>query len=126
MRGHSIPAIKLNEEEKEKLEELIEHYNLKRTSLIRKFIMDGKVKPPLIGKEAGVELLVNLRKIEAELSRLSNNMHQIAKYLHKPKDKQNHSQNLEEILLEMMKKQKHVQEDVETISEQLSDHLYVK
>jgi len=53
-------------------------------------------------------------------------MHQIAKYLHKPKDKQNHSQNLEDILLEMMKKQKHVQEDVETISEQLSDHLYVK
>jgi AraC-like DNA-binding protein len=83
MRGHSIPAIKLNEEEKEKLEELIEHYNLKRTSLIRKFIMDGRVKPPLIGKEAGVELLVNLRKIEAELSRLSNNMQKISKIIHR-------------------------------------------
>lgn len=75
MRGYSILVIKLNEEEKEKLEEFIEYYNLKWMFFIWKFIMDGKVKFFLIGKEVGVELLVNLWKIEFELSWLSNNMY---------------------------------------------------
>lgn len=126
VREHKIPSIRLSELEEDKMLQLMAQHNLKKTALIRKLIMDQKLKPPVIDNTVGMKMLADIRKMGADLNKLGSNVNQIAKHLNEKGLKDEHEDRLNTTLLTMIEEQQELKNGVEQLWQQLSTVLLKK
>ncbi|AWG44861.1 hypothetical protein BEH_26645 (plasmid) [Priestia filamentosa] len=125
-RQNSIPSIRLDDLEENKLMQLMEQYNMKKTELVRSLIMNAKLKPPLIDKTVGMQMLEDIRKVGTEVNRMGVNINQIAKHLNQQGLKDEHAERLNNTLFQMVKEQQDLKEEVNKVWQQLSTLLAKK
>lgn len=125
-RTHAIPAIRLNDVEEDKLYRLMQQHNMKKTELIRKLIMNARLKAPVIDKDVGLQMLTDIRKVGTDLNKMGNNLNQIAKHLNEKGLKEEHAERLNKTLHGMIKEQQDLKEEVLKQWQQLSTLLQSK
>ncbi|RAS77944.1 plasmid mobilization relaxosome protein MobC [Priestia endophytica] len=125
-RQNSIPSIRLDDLEENKLMQLMEQHNMKKTELVRSLIMNAKLKPPLIDKTVGLQLLEDIRRVGTEVNKMGVNINQIAKHLNQQGLKDEHAERLNNTLFQMIKEQQDVKEEVNKVWQQLSTLLAKK
>jgi len=99
---------------------------MKKTELIRNLIMNAKLKPPIIDKTVGMQMLADIRKMGADLNKLGSNVNQIAKHLNERGLKEGQEERLNSTLLNMIKEQQELKNGVEQLWQQLSTALLKK
>ncbi|RAS81762.1 plasmid mobilization relaxosome protein MobC [Priestia endophytica] len=125
-RQNSIPSIRLDDLEENKLMQLMEQHNMKKTELVRSLIMNAKLKPPLIDKTVGLQLLEDIRRVGTEVNKMGINVNQIAKHLNQQGLKDEHAERLNNTLFQMVKEQQDLKEEVNKVWQQLSTLLAKK
>ncbi|MFP7487907.1 plasmid mobilization relaxosome protein MobC [Priestia filamentosa] len=125
-RQNSIPSIRLDDLEENKLMQLMEQHNMKKTELVRSLIMNAKLKPPLIDKTVGLQLLEDIRRVGTEVNKMGVNINQIAKHLNQQGLKDEHAERLNNTLFQMVKEQQDLKEEVNKVWQQLSTLLAKK
>ncbi|MCM3541302.1 hypothetical protein [Priestia endophytica] len=125
-RQNSIPSIRLDDLEENKLMQLMEQHNMKKTELVRSLIMNAKLKPPLIDKTVGMQMLEDIRKVGTEVNRMGVNINHIAKHLNQQGLKDEHAERLNNTLFQMVKEQQDLKEEVNKVWQQLSTLLAKK
>ncbi|RAS77456.1 plasmid mobilization relaxosome protein MobC [Priestia endophytica] len=125
-RQNSIPSIRLDDLEENKLMQLMEQHNMKKTELVRSLIMNAKLKPPLIDKTVGLQLLEDIRRVGTEVNKMGVNVNQIAKHLNQQGLKDEHAERLNNTLFQMVKEQQDLKEEVNKVWQQLSTLLAKK
>lgn len=126
-REHKIPSIRLNEIEEDKMYKLMQQHNVSKTQLVRQLIMNAKLKPPVIDKVIGTEMLRDIRKTGADINKLGGNVNQISKFLNKQKDlDKDQLERLNTNLLTIIELQQEMKAEVEKQWQQLSTLLLTK